>query len=441
MPADDAPEDGDVRTTYNFAPGNIGLVYRADVPDYGAGPSKGREEREGEEEGESAGAAGGSLAMKTEAGDDAAAEAEKETTHYKLQAMKWGLIPSWTKRNPDYGSVLRTINCRDDSLSEQRSGMWNNMKRRKRCIVICHGFYEWLKKNDGKDRLPHYTKRKDGQLMCFAGLWDCVQYEGILLDRLKYSRERILMMRYTGSDEKTYTFTVITTDSNKQLNFLHDRMPVILEPGSEALRTWLDPSRYEWTNELQSLLKPYKGELECYPVNKDVGKVGNNSPSFIIPIDSSENKNNIANFFGNQAKLAKAQKYSKHEDDIKTEAKSEDIEQTVPKQVKLERDAAGDVENSESNAPLPVQPPAPKRTHDKTLDDGDATTTDSPSKVPKTSQGSTAASTSTPSKPGRKVRSATSNGTVTKSSPAKAVKGSPAKGSQKITNFFGKKAS
>jgi len=88
-----------------------------------------------------------------------------------------GLIPFWTKRNPDYGSMLKTINCRDDSLYEDR-GMWTNMKKKKRAIIVAEGFYEWLKKNNGKDRLPYYTKRKDGQLMCFAGLWDCVQYEG-----------------------------------------------------------------------------------------------------------------------------------------------------------------------------------------------------------------------------------------------------------------------
>lgn len=74
-------------------------------------------------------------------------------------------------------------------------------------------------------------------------------------------------------------------------------MPVILENGSEKLRTWLDPERYEWSKELQSLLTPYDGELEVYPVSKDVGKVGNDSPSFIIPVDSRENKSNIANFF------------------------------------------------------------------------------------------------------------------------------------------------
>jgi SOS response associated peptidase (SRAP) len=268
----------------------------------------------------------------------------------------------------------------------------------------------------------------------------------VLFDKLKFGRELILMGD-TGSDEKTYTFTIITTDSNKQLNFLHDRMPVILEPGSEALRTWLDPNRYEWTNELQSLLKPFGGELECYPVNKDVGKVGNNSPSFIIPIDSSENKNNIANFFGNQAKLAKAQKDIKHEGDLDTEgplSKVEKLEdtsaQSSPNEVKLELDAAGDVENSESNAPLPTKPPAPKRTHDETLKEEEDQTMGSPIKAPKLSQGS-AASNTTPSKTGRKVRSAISNGTVPKSSPSKAARESPAKGSQKITNFFSKKAS
>lgn len=88
-----------------------------------------------------------------------------------------GLVPFWTKRNPDYGSKMKTINCRDDSLIEDR-GMWTTMKKKKRCIIVAQGFYEWLKKNNGKEKIPHFTKRKDGQLMCFAGLWDCVQFEG-----------------------------------------------------------------------------------------------------------------------------------------------------------------------------------------------------------------------------------------------------------------------
>jgi len=65
--------------------------------------------------------------------------------------------------------------------------MWNTMKQRKRCVVIAQGFYEWLKKNNGKEKLPHYTKRKDGKLMCMAGLWDCAKYEGMHETKACYS--------------------------------------------------------------------------------------------------------------------------------------------------------------------------------------------------------------------------------------------------------------
>ncbi|EFY91568.1 DUF159 domain protein [Metarhizium acridum CQMa 102] len=277
MPVDYSVDDEDgpgaPRQSYNFAPGYHGVVYRADTPDWGAGPrSRPHQAKDDDDD-----------AAPTEEDAAAAAAAAAAPTgqvKYKLQSMKWGLVPFWTKRNPDYQTIMRTINCRDDSLSTP-GGMWASMKNKKRCIVIAQGFFEWLKAGP-KEKLPHFVKRKDGRLMCFAGLWDCVQYE--------------------GSDEKLYTYTIITTDSNKQLKFLHDRMPVILDPGSDKIKQWLDPARYEWSRELQSLLKPFDGELEVYPVTKDVGKVGNNSPSFIVPLHSKENKSNIANFFSNAQK-------------------------------------------------------------------------------------------------------------------------------------------
>ncbi|KAI0537139.1 hypothetical protein GGR58DRAFT_472803 [Xylaria digitata] len=265
------------RQSYNFAPGYRGVVYRADVPDWGAGPRSRRNAHASTDADDAP-----QSSLNTNAGEKII-ETEGQNTstdsddvRYKLQTMKWGLIPFWTKRNPGYGSVMKTINCRDDSLALS-GGMWSSMKARKRCVVIAQGFFEWLKKDGGREKIPHYARRKDGKLMCLAGLWDMVQYE--------------------NEEEKQYTYTIITTDSNKQLNFLHDRMPVILDNGSEKMRKWLDPKRYEWSKELQSLLIPYDGELEVYPVSKDVGKVGNNSPSFIIPVHSKENKSNIANFF------------------------------------------------------------------------------------------------------------------------------------------------
>lgn len=389
MPTDEAPDDddNDTRQTYNFAPGNHGLVYRADVPDSGAGTQPQDKDKN--------------------TTVDGAATTE---TRYKLQSMKWGLIPFWTKRQPDYANMMRTINCRDDSLATQ-GGLWNTMKQRKRCIVVCEGFYEWLKKNNGKDRVPHFVKRKDGQLMCFAGLWDCVQYE--------------------GQPDKLYTYTIITTDSNKQLKFLHDRMPVIFNNGSDAIKTWLDPARSEWSTELQSLLKPYDGELECYQVDKAVGKVGNNSPSFIVPIDSKENKNNIANFFGNQKKQAKS---ANEESTIK---KEEDDVQSADGQIKQEpgeeRATVIDPQNTEDNAPRP-QPShssenkvstAVKREHSP--DDTDDQRPSS--KIQKSGDGSNSTSRSAPS---RTMRSSVTNNTQAKS-PPKAKDGT-----QKITNFFAK---
>lgn len=175
MQVDDAPSDEQVRETYNFAPGYNGVVYCADPQSrtHHATREEGQEdttrkspEEEAEHEAESPDH--GSLE-----------EGKKNKTGYKLQSMKWGLVPFWTKRKPDYGSLMRTINCRDDSLIEDR-GMWTSMKRKKRCVVVCQGFYEWLKKGPGgKEKVPHFVKRRDGELMCFAGLWDCVRYEGI----------------------------------------------------------------------------------------------------------------------------------------------------------------------------------------------------------------------------------------------------------------------
>ncbi|EOD46139.1 putative duf159 domain protein [Neofusicoccum parvum UCRNP2] len=397
MPSEEAPADDQVRQTYNFAPGYYGIVYKPDVPDSGAG--------------------------KPSEKDSSDAPATEEATEsrdpkYKLQAMKWGLIPSWMKRKPDYGSMMKTINCRDDSLAENR-GLWNSMKHRKRCIVVCQGFYEWLKKNGGKERIPYFVKRKDGQLMCFAGLWDCARFE--------------------GSEEKLYTYAIITTSSNKQLSFLHDRMPVIFDNGSDALWKWLDPRRTEWNRELQSLLKPYDGELECYPVSKEVGKVGNDSPSFIVPVDSKENKNNISNFFDNQRKAAKSSGDEKAGEPGKSDAGGNEAKVG---HVKGEARGTSDQHGTEDNAPLPTRAGDEdkrgiKREHED-ADDKDETPGSPPlQKAAKT--GATSASpgkskaTKGSAKSPRKTRSATSNGTAPKGSAASA-----GDGSRKITAFFGK---
>lgn len=214
----DAPADeGDhaPRQSYNFCPGYHGIVYRADVPDHGAGPRKSKSNK-------SSSSAKGTTTTETEhtedheqeqlsSTDDTSKDTESNTTHYKLQSMKWGLIPFWTKRNPDYAAVMKTINCRADSLAAP-GGLWASMKGRKRCVVIAQGFYEWLKVGP-REKVPHFVKRKDGKLMCMAGLWDCVQYEKDAQDG--------------GEGERHYTYTVITTESNKQVSCFPPAAPIL----------------------------------------------------------------------------------------------------------------------------------------------------------------------------------------------------------------------
>lgn len=79
MPVEDAPEDEDVRQTYNFAPGSHGLVYRADVPDQGAGYRSQRQNQVDADE--------------SNEGDDGETLAQfdhSKEVKYKLQAMNWG---------------------------------------------------------------------------------------------------------------------------------------------------------------------------------------------------------------------------------------------------------------------------------------------------------------------------------------------------------------
>jgi len=157
--------------------------------------------------------------------------------------------------------------------------MWGSLKGRKRCVVLCQGYYEWQTK--GKDKLPFFTKQTDGSLMYLAGLYDYVTLD--------------------GQKEPLWTFTIVTTDANKEFSWLHDRQPVILS-SEYAINTWLDTTSQQWTAELAKLLLPYHDELsplECYQVPKEVGKVGTESESYIHPV--SQRKDGIQAMFAKQA--------------------------------------------------------------------------------------------------------------------------------------------
>ncbi|KAK6514856.1 hypothetical protein TWF506_007218 [Arthrobotrys conoides] len=461
-----------VRESYNVAPGYYEPIYRAVSDNAGAGPADSNapttsdlDDREAEAMDESHDNSNDPTKT-TEATDNSISNSSNGKVKYVISLMKWGLIPFWTKRNPNYSSMLKTINCRDDSLYDNK-GMWTSMKNKKRCIVIAQGFFEWLKK--GKDRVPHFTKRSDGQLLYIAGLWDSVRYE--------------------DSTEELYTYTIITTSSSKQLNFLHDRMPVIFEPNSPKIKEWLNPSRV-WDSGLQKLLQPFEKQgLECYPVRKEVGKVGNNSPSFIVPLDSEDNKSNIKNFFSkggkplqpfrepekpwtNPKKLShlgidadieaedvKREDIKEEDDYIKEEDNKEeglvqdnDLMEETQSDTPMEDDLnlTLNPDEADSSTPLPLLPspsksptksnpttplhPAPKRKLSEISSDDTEPPMSSPIKTP------------SPVKKEQQQRYYSSSSTT--NNPKKGVSGTPKKlkrgaakkekGSQSITNFFSK---
>lgn len=174
----------------------------------------------------------------------------------ELKLMRWGLVPSWSK---DQSIGARMINARAETISEKPS--FRTPLKRKRCLVPASGFYEWKKEEGRKSKTPIWIGRKDHELFAFAGLWD----------------------RWTAEDkEALWTFTIITTEANKLLRTIHDRMPVILNNKTEML--WLD-SRITEANKLTELLIPYPSDfMEAYEVSTLVNKPENDLPECVKPI-------------------------------------------------------------------------------------------------------------------------------------------------------------
>ncbi|XP_031263351.1 uncharacterized protein LOC116121546 isoform X1 [Pistacia vera] len=186
-----------------------------------------------------------------------------------LHCMKWGLIPSFTKKSekPDF---YKMFNARSESVSEKAS--FRRLLPKSRCLVAVEGFYEW--KKDGSKKQPYYIHFKDGRPLVFAALYDSWE---------------------SSEGEIFYTFTILTTSSSSALQWLHDRMPVILGDKG-ATDIWLNGSS---SSKFDMMLKPYEdSDLVWYPVTPAMGKASFDGPECIKEIQlKTEGKNPISNFF------------------------------------------------------------------------------------------------------------------------------------------------
>jgi putative SOS response-associated peptidase YedK len=154
----------------------------------------------------------------------------------RLVEFRWGLIPSWTKA-PFSGPGL--INARSETVAEKPS--FRNAFRKRRCLIVADGYYEW-QKMDGKAKKPWFIHLRSGTPCGFAGLHETwMSPEG----------------------QPVHSCTIITTSANQAIAAIHDRMPAIIPAALYV--AWLDPANGR-REELLSLLAPYPAEdMACLP--------------------------------------------------------------------------------------------------------------------------------------------------------------------------------
>ncbi|WP_119678126.1 SOS response-associated peptidase [Indioceanicola profundi] len=177
----------------------------------------------------------------------------------QLVPMRWGLVPFWAK---DAGIGSKMINARADTLAEKPA--FREAFRRRRVLIPADGFYEW--QAVGGKKQPYYIRPRNGGMLAFAGLWE--SWRGPKGE--------------PPLPEPLLTATIVTTDTNRALSFLHDRMPVILDAGNWD--AWLDPATPP--QRLQDLLRPAADDLlETVPVSTAVNSVRNEGEELIRPME------------------------------------------------------------------------------------------------------------------------------------------------------------
>ena len=172
----------------------------------------------------------------------------------RLDLLKWGLVPFWAKE-PSIGN--RMINARSETVAEKPA--YRASFRKRRCLVIADGFYEW-QATDGPKQ-PYFFHRIDGHPFAMAGLWD------------RWEKE---------PPSSLESFTILTTEANEVVAPIHNRMPVLLE--ETAFDSWLDPD-FQDSESLARLLIPAPAAiLQATPVSTYVNNPANEGPQCVEPL-------------------------------------------------------------------------------------------------------------------------------------------------------------
>ena len=168
----------------------------------------------------------------------------------------WGFVPEWADGRPD---VKPLINARAETVATKP--FFRDAFKKKRCLILADGFYEW--KRAGKGKVPYRIALKTEEPFAFAGIWSTVHdAQGIVQP----------------------TFAILTTESNALVAQIHTRMPVILREQDEE--NWLNPSLS--LDAAQALLVPFPADrLMMYEVSSKVNSPGYNTPEALQLVASA----------------------------------------------------------------------------------------------------------------------------------------------------------
>jgi putative SOS response-associated peptidase YedK len=147
--------------------------------------------------------------------------ARADSGEVEIASGRWGLVPHWWKEaKPPRAS----FNARLEEAAQKP--MWRDALARSRCLVPAEGWYEWgpAERADpatgeiGRVKQPHYIKRADGELACFAGV-------------AAYWKD-------PATGEALRSCAILTAAATGPLASIHDRAPVVL--AESAYAAWLD---------------------------------------------------------------------------------------------------------------------------------------------------------------------------------------------------------
>jgi putative SOS response-associated peptidase YedK len=181
-----------------------------------------------------------------------------DTGEREMVLMRWGLVPFFAE-NPTFN--YSTINARAETLLTKPA--FKEPFRRRRCLVPVNSYYEWQALDPkGKKKVTWAIGLQNEGPFALGGIWD----------------------RWVSPDKQVQleSYSVITVVPNELLRFMHDRMPLIIDPRDYT--RWLDPGDPE--RPPVDLLRPYDDELmRIWRVKPDVGNVRNDRPDLIDPIE------------------------------------------------------------------------------------------------------------------------------------------------------------